>query len=88
MKILHGHTKWVNDVRYNEKGNRIISCSHDITIKIWDANTGAMLHNYDDGCLIEMHSNWITSVCYSRDGKMIVSGSYDKTIKSWDAETF
>ncbi len=54
----------------------------DMTIRIWDAETGAAVGNPLEG-----HTDMVESVTYSLDGRHIISGSYDKTVRIWDAET-
>jgi len=60
----------------------MISGSEDNTIRIWDAETGAVV-----GKPLEGHTSWVRSVAFSPDGQHIISGSCDKTIRTWDAET-
>ncbi|MBT4011107.1 MAG: hypothetical protein HN617_06040 [Planctomycetaceae bacterium] len=43
LHTLNGHTGWVTTVAYSPTGKRIVSCSTDKTLKIWDANTGKLL---------------------------------------------
>ncbi|KAH8087639.1 phage minor structural protein [Aureococcus anophagefferens] len=50
-------------------GRRVVSGSHDKTVKVWDAATGEC----------------VMSVAVFPDGRRVVSGSKDKTVKVWDA---
>jgi len=61
-------------------GQRIISGSGDHTIRIWDADTSAVV-----GEPLEGHAYTVQSTAYSPDGRRIVSGSHDKTVHVWDA---
>ena len=81
LKTLVGHSNYVESVAYSPDGTKIISCSEDKTIKIWNANTGECLK------ILEGHSVDVKSVAYSPDGKRIISGSIDRTIKIWNANT-
>ena len=81
LKTLEGHSNDVYSVAYSPDGTKIVSCSSDETIKIWDANTGNCLQT------LEGHKYPVLSVAYSPDGTKIISGSGDKTIKIWDANT-
>ncbi|EJD02341.1 WD40 repeat-like protein [Fomitiporia mediterranea MF3/22] len=72
----------VTSVTYSQDGRRIVSGSHDSTIRIWDAETGAPI-----GEPLRGHEDSVSSVGYSPDGHRIVSGSDDKTIRIWDAIT-
>jgi len=53
-----------------------------MTIRIWDAESGAAV-----GKPLEGHTGPVWSLDYSPDGQHIISGSYDKTIRIWDAES-
>ncbi|WP_407947164.1 WD40 repeat domain-containing protein [[Phormidium ambiguum] IAM M-71] len=35
MFTLSGHTDWVNSVTFCPQGNRIVTGSNDMTVKIW-----------------------------------------------------
>ena len=69
-----GHTFDVNCVCYSPDGCHIVSGSSDNTIRIWDAETGAVV-----GEPLKGHTAGVLSVAYSLDGRHIVSGSYDVT---------
>jgi WD40 repeat protein len=53
-----------------------------MTIRVWDAKTGAAV-----GQPLEGHTSAIASVAYSPNGQHIISGSWDMTIQIRDAET-
>jgi WD40 repeat protein len=38
--VLEGHTGYVFGVAFSPDDRRIVSCSHDKTVKVWDAGTG------------------------------------------------
>ena len=78
---LKGHSNWVMSVSFSPDVKRIVSGSHDNTVKVWDAATG------QETLALKGHSNGVSSVSFSPDGKLIVSGSSDKTVKVWDATT-
>ena len=79
LHTLKGHPSWVKSVAFSPDGQRIVSCSNDKTLKIWDANNGKELH------ALKGHTGYVMSVAFSPDGQRIVSGSSDKTVKIWDA---
>jgi len=81
LQTLKGHTHWVRSVAFSPDGQRIVSCSTDKTVKIWDANTGKGLHT------LKGHDGSVNSVAFSPDGQRVVSGSRDKTVKIWDASS-
>ncbi|KAH9852378.1 hypothetical protein C2E23DRAFT_903842 [Lenzites betulinus] len=76
-----GHGGRVQCVGYSPNGERIVSCSEDVTIRLWDARTGTPLH------VLEGHTARVCSVAFSPSGKQLLSGSDDLTVKLWDATT-
>ena len=59
-----------------------MSCvAADATIKIWNAQTGALMHT------LEGHLAGISTITWSPDSKVLASGSDDKNIRLWDVIT-
>ena len=42
-RTLSGHSNWVTSCSFSPDGASVLSGSHDKTLKIWDAATGAHL---------------------------------------------
>ena len=72
-------TDWVQSIAYSPDGQHIISGSSDLTIRIWDSETGAA-----PGSALEGHADLMKSIAYSSDRRYIVSGSYDETTRVWE----
>jgi dipeptidyl aminopeptidase/acylaminoacyl peptidase len=62
-------------------GARIVTGSADKTARVWDASTGAELHQ------LKGHDGSVLAVAVTPDGARIVTGSVDKTARVWDAST-
>jgi WD40 repeat protein len=77
-----GHTDSITSISCSPNGYHIVSGSNDMTIRIWDVETGAGV-----GSPLKGHTGYVKSVAYSPDGRHIISGSGDMTIRVWDAET-
>ncbi|KAJ2914830.1 hypothetical protein MD484_g5576, partial [Candolleomyces efflorescens] len=77
---LNGHTDSVLGIAISPDGKRIVSCSKDESIRIWDFTTGKQ------GKELRGHEDWVTSIAISHDGTLIVSASCDMTIRIWDQE--
>jgi WD40 repeat protein len=57
---------------------RIVSASHDQTIKVWDAKTYALIKT------LEGHTDIVRHAVFSPNNQYIVSCSFDNTLKVWD----
>ncbi|KAB5589011.1 Notchless protein [Ceratobasidium theobromae] len=79
---LKGHASLVMSVAFSPDGTRIVSGSHDQTIRLWDVRSGTMLLDPLQG-----HTDAVNSVEFSPDGARIVSGSDDMSIRLWDAQS-
>jgi len=81
VKILSGHTDWVNWAAYNHDGTRIITAGREGQIRIWNANTGETLKT------IPGHNGSVQNAAFSSDGARILSAGEDGTVRLWDVAT-
>ncbi|MEM6252337.1 MAG: TIR domain-containing protein [Cyanobacteria bacterium P01_D01_bin.156] len=84
LEPLKGHRGWIQEVIYSPDGKTIATASSDNTAKIWDPNSGDLLHT------LEGHQDGVITVQFSHDQsnpdkKLIATGSYDHTVKLWTA---
>ncbi|KDQ13025.1 hypothetical protein BOTBODRAFT_133925, partial [Botryobasidium botryosum FD-172 SS1] len=80
LQTLVGHTGDVISVAYSPDCARIVSGSHDESIRVWDATTGTEVLPPLQG-----HNGGVWSVAYSPDGSKILSAG--DSIRVWDATT-
>ena len=76
-----GHTDLINVIKYSPSGEIVATGSLDNTIKLWDSETGELLHTLNG------HVGSIQSLLFNQDGTRLLSTSNDKTAKLWDTET-
>jgi WD40 repeat protein/nucleoside phosphorylase len=62
-------------------GQRVVSASHDETLKVWDLETGALL------ATLEGHASGVSACAVTPNGRRLVSASWDRNLKVWDLGT-
>ncbi|KEP45265.1 tyrosine kinase catalytic domain protein, partial [Rhizoctonia solani 123E] len=75
-----GHTDSVCSVQFSPDGSRLVSGSHDNTIRVWDVERGTTVVGPLKG-----HTDVVCSVAFSPEGSQIASCSHDRTVWMWDA---
>ncbi|KAG2097561.1 WD40-repeat-containing domain protein [Suillus discolor] len=83
-KTIRGHTAGVTGVAHLPGGQRIITCSFDSSLRLWDLESRAQIGGEwrDEG-----DEAAIRTMALSPNGKTIASGSEDGTVRLWDVET-
>lgn len=91
----------IYSLEFTRDGTKIVSASGDNKARIWDVETGTLLHTLESvspsSGLSNTSSNTntnegsardgLTSVTISPDGRYIATGSLDRVVRLWDAET-
>jgi RNA polymerase sigma factor (sigma-70 family) len=97
---LEGHTGRIARITYSTDGKRILTASHDGTVRVWDSE-GKELQRIDAhmGQKIAITSSGrqpredrylnrgASDAAFSSDGKRIVSGGVDGAARVWDMDT-
>ncbi len=78
---LPGHTRDVNSIIFTEDCMKLISCSDDASIIVWDAETGEV-----DKKLVG-HSGPVRAISLASDNVHLISCSEDKTIRVWNVNS-
>lgn len=78
-----GHKKsggdGITSVSFSARGPyRIATGSLEKTVRVFDVETGELLHNF------RQHADSVYSVAFSSDGRYLLSGSLDKNVILWD----
>jgi len=77
---LEGHADRVISVAFMPDESRVVSSSDDLTVRIWDVETGKTISVSDRNAVLY----WC--VAFSPDGKCVISGEWGNTLKVWDIE--
>ena len=75
---LDGHSAGVRSLSFSEKGELLLSGSHDNTVRVWESATGRSLKTFRG------HDSWVRACAFSPDQKTIVSVSHDRHAKLWN----
>ena len=97
LRTFMGHTQSVTDLAYSRDGMRIVSCSYDGTMRVWDATkyatdtTPAGGTSWDSGLSSTANSLGYKSAVISHDGSRLVCGYSNGTLEvertdRWDRE--
>ncbi|KAF8839732.1 WD40 repeat-like protein [Paxillus ammoniavirescens] len=80
IMIISGHEHIIRGIAYIPGGERIVTCSYDRSIRIWNVEKG------DQEGTSMMHEGYVHGLAVTRDGKRILSCG-DKKVGVWDVET-
>ncbi len=81
VSCLKGHTDRIGRLEFSPDGRRLLSCSMDTTIRLWDLQTGQEIRRF------EGHHDRVECISFSADGRRFLSAAWDWTIRLWDVET-
>lgn len=80
---LTGLTRSVMCVVYSSDGQRIASCSYDLTVRVWDAKTGRITLD----ALLKGYSTHVNSVAFSPDDTQMAYGDTKGVTLLWDVDS-
>jgi len=77
-----GHEGPINDLAFDESGDRLASASSDHSIQVWKLDQGA-----SDPVILQDHTSWVYSVSFSNDAGRVLSSSNDRTARLYNIDT-
>lgn len=78
IRRLEGHEGVIFTVAYAHDGTMVATASEDGTVKVWDASTGALVHD------LTGHSGPARGAAFSQDDRTLFTSGLDGAILSWD----
>ncbi|KIK33187.1 hypothetical protein CY34DRAFT_723454 [Suillus luteus UH-Slu-Lm8-n1] len=86
IKEMRGHTGVVEGAEHLPGGRRIMTCSWDGSLRLWDLESGAQIgEDWKDE--EEEEKSGVRDIALSPNGKTLVTGSSDRKVRLWDVET-
>lgn len=79
--LLKGHERSITQIRYNNDGDIIFTCSKDNKPAAWWTDSGERLGTYNG------HQGAVWSCDATIDSKLLLTGSADGTAKMWNVMT-
>ncbi|KAF8203915.1 WD40 repeat-like protein [Pholiota molesta] len=98
IKTLNGHKDEINQIRVNQSGTRLASCSDDGTAYVWKVdNIGKATDNIpgllsEQGVILKGHGHSVSTVGWCVDhpagtNELLATSSFDGTARLWDSVT-
>ena len=81
QREIRGHEGPIMTLEYDRTGKRMLTASHDGTVRVWNAETGAAVH------VLRGHAPLWLSAVFDPTGARIASGGDDGSVRVWDAAT-
>jgi hypothetical protein len=81
LKLMGGHSGYVNSAVFSPKGEFVLTASDDRTAKLWDAIQGTVVRSF------EGHAGRVRDAAFSSDGSLVLTASDDKTARIWKTNT-
>lgn len=80
-KSLKGHTATLTAIVVSNDGKFLITSSRDNTARIWDRESGQLIH------ILAGHEKAVESATFSPDGKYALTSSSDGTVRVWEVSS-
>ena len=77
LRTLAGHKGEVLSLAMTQKGETLATGSHDGTVRLWQPESGELLHVLTD------HAGPVTAVSFTHNDQFLASKSADSTVRLW-----
>lgn len=81
MFAIQGHIQPIYCALFDRTGSRIITGSDDFLVKVWNADTGWLIHT------LRGHTSVIVDIAINTENTLVAAASLDNTIRVWNLKT-
>ncbi len=79
LRRLTAHQGWVHSIRFSPDGRRMVTASHDGSVRVWDADTGG------DLLVLRGSGQWMYDACFSPDGARLAAVGEAGILNIWES---
>lgn len=79
--ILHGHSRPVAHVTFNQEGDLLFSCGLDKKVMLWRAETGERIGTYDG------HTGAVRRLSVTYNSSRLATAGADESVRIWDVSS-
>lgn len=89
IRTVEAHDLWIRRVLASPDGSVVASVADDMHCRLWDAETGQMIHQLDDHQAETPHHypSMLYAVAFSSDGRWLATGDKVGHIAVWETES-
>jgi WD40 repeat protein len=97
VRTLEGHASLVEALATSPDGRLLTSASRDKTARVWDLQTGGLMHTLTHRTRDPIPAEWdpdarrwkrpLAAAAFAPDGRMVATGGADRVICLWDVAT-
>ena len=83
-QTLVGHADRINDIAFSSDGSILASVSDDRSAKLWDINSGELLHSFKENNIAWEDNAEKRFVALSPNNKLLATSSFDGSVLIWE----